>query len=585
MNHKRINILLGLLVTTVAFALTAHRLPELFNSRPVTAETRTFDETVLRDAMAGNTRSQYLLGLQYTSGLGMKQDAREALNWFGKAAAHGLAKAQLELANGLESSAFQTESDLRERLNAKINAKMFADLDSLRHDAEARHDSTGVQLAAEAAQKREEALKWFRKAAEQGLVDAQLQLARSLMDAFRRDGTNRDENVALESESWKWCRKAAEQGHGDAQYRLAFHYEESKNYVEAARWYKMDADQGSLSAMSHLAEMYYYGRGVPQDRAEAVKLALEVADGADPRLDDNLFFRLGEWYESDVGTLHNDVEAYKWFNIVAAQGGPYSAQTATKRRDRLATRMSPAQIAEGQSESTAYLLVRKSSNQGADQRQKTDPTDGAKATGSGFFVTDDGHLFTSYHVVKNANRIVLQTRNGRFPARLLKSDMANDLVLLKVEGQFRALPIASSGPAQLGEAAFTIGFPNTAIQGIEPKLTRGEISSLSGIQDDPRHFQISVPVQPGNSGGPLINLRGDVVGIVRLRLDDEKTFEITHALPQNVNYAVKSSFMMTFLESVPGLSAKLHGPHSGKQPRFEDVVKEAQDAVALVLVY
>jgi S1-C subfamily serine protease len=78
---------------------------------------------------------------------------------------------------------------------------------------------------------------------------------------------------------------------------------------------------------------------------------------------------------------------------------------------------------------------------------------------------------------------------------------ANDLALLKVSGRFPALPLQSSRGVELGETVFTVGFPNITLQGMEPKLTEAKISSLSGVQDDPRYFQISVAVQPGNSGG------------------------------------------------------------------------------------
>jgi S1-C subfamily serine protease len=93
---------------------------------------------------------------------------------------------------------------------------------------------------------------------------------------------------------------------------------------------------------------------------------------------------------------------------------------------------------------------------------------------------------------------------------------------------------------------------------------KGEIASLSGPQDDARYFQISVPVQPGNSGGALVDERGNV--------------------PRNVNYAIKSSYLLSFLESVPEVSAKLKEPNT-KEMKFEDVVKAAEQAAVLVLVY
>ena len=93
-------------------------------------------------------------------------------------------------------------------------------------------------------------------------------------------------------------------------------------------------------------------------------------------------------------------------------------------------------------------------------------------------------------------------------AKVVKVDAANDLALLKADGQFAPLPIAASRAVKLGGTVATVGFPNIGLQGFAPKLAKGEIASLSGAGDDARYFQISVPVQPGNSGGALVDERG-----------------------------------------------------------------------------
>jgi len=115
-------------------------------------------------------------------------------------------------------------------------------------------------------------------------------------------------------------------------------------------------------------------------------------------------------------------------------------------------------------------------------------------------------------------------------------------------------------------------------------LTKGEISSLNGVQDDPRYFQISVPVQPGNSGSALVDAHGNVVGIVSAKLNVAAALAVSGELPENVNYAVKSSLLLKFLESVPDVANKLKAPVTADR-KFEDVVKSAQDAAVLVLVY
>lgn len=167
---------------------------------------------------------------------------------------------------------------------------------------------------------------------------------------------------------------------------------------------------------------------------------------------------------------------------------------------------------------------------------------------------------------------------------MIKVDAANDLALLKAEGKFLPLPIASSRSVKLGATVATVGFPNIGLQGFAPKLAKGEIASLSGAGDDARYFQISVPVQPGNSGGALVDERGNVVGVVSAKLNAKSALAATGALPENVNYAVKSSFLLSFLESVPEVAAKLAEPET-KERKFEDVVKSAEQAAVLVLVY
>ena len=130
----------------------------------------------------------------------------------------------------------------------------------------------------------------------------------------------------------------------------------------------------------------------------------------------------------------------------------------------------------------------------------------------------------------------------------------------------------------------TVGFPDIGLQGFAPKLAKGEIASLASAADDPRYFQISLPVQPGNSGGALVDARGNMVGIVAAKLDAVTALAATGSLPENVNYAVKISLLLSFLESVPDVVAKLKEPNT-KDESFEEVVKSVQDAAVLVLVY
>jgi S1-C subfamily serine protease len=254
---------------------------------------------------------------------------------------------------------------------------------------------------------------------------------------------------------------------------------------------------------------------------------------------------------------------------------------AISNRDILVSSMTPDQVAEAQRLSAAFVPQKEIPN--STSNNTTSP-ENPTASGTGFFITDDGYLITNNHVVKDATKIRLVTSAGLIDAKVVQVDEANDLALLKVDGRFASLPISSSRSAQLGSTVATIGFPDIGLQGFAPKLAKGEIASLSGAADDPRYFQISVPVQPGNSGGALVDERGNVVGIVSAKLDASVALAASGALPENVNYAVKSSLLLSFLESVPDVDAKLKSPNF-QDEKFEDVVKSAQDATVLVLVY
>jgi S1-C subfamily serine protease len=203
------------------------------------------------------------------------------------------------------------------------------------------------------------------------------------------------------------------------------------------------------------------------------------------------------------------------------------------------------------------------------------------AIGSGFFVSKDGYLLTNHHVVDGAEKIEVHYRGQVLLAKVEADDPTNDLALLKVEGgHFESLSISRKETADLGQDVFTIGFPNIQMQGVEPKYTDGKISSLAGMRDDPNEYQISVPLQPGNSGGPLCDSHGEVVGIVVARLNDMAMLETSGMMPQNVNYAVKSRLAAHLLQNVKGLT-----PAPNQVGRPETPIKTVENAIAMLWIY
>ena len=537
------------------------------SGRGVTASDTDAVEWFRKAAEQGNDNAQLTLGDCYRDGKGTRQDFDEAEKWYRKASTQTNAVADLHLEWLVEGRDL-----MRKAKTGDIKAQKEL----------ATYYELGMSYSG-IPKDLNEALKWRRKAAEQGDLDSQTALAflyYSGRDWYRKD-FGQDYTEAM-----KWWRKAAEQGDADSQACLADGYAERHGVAqdfdsEAAKWYGKAAEQGLASAQHNLGLLYYQGKGVPQSYPHAARWYRRAADQGHILAQT----KLAICYYDGNGVPRDYVEAYKWYNLAGSQGH----KDAAKFRDQVAELMTAQQVAEGQRRASLFV-ARLEKQDKRDAITRTDDVDKARGNGTGFFIVD-GYLLTSHHVVKEASAIRVVIGESKYTAKVLKADPANDIALLKVifppneRRPLQVLPLLTSRDMRLGDGVFTIGFPNITVQGVQPKLTRGEINSLAGIQDDVRFFQMNVAVQPGNSGGPLMDLLGNVVGIVTMRLDDAKTFEISGALPQNVNYAVKSSFIMAFLDSVPELTGKLKPPSAEKARKFEDVVKEVQSATALVLVY
>ena len=378
-------------------------------------------------------------------------------------------------------------------------------------------------------------------------------------------------------EAIKWFRMAAEKNHSSAEWMLGFCYSETDK-KEAALWIAKAAQHGHMLAQNDLGALYAEGGpGTPKNLTKAIQWYRKSAEQGHSTAQ----YNLGVCYAVGNGVPKDYVQAYKWFSLASASGQTWDESTSASAKENLEiaeARMTPGQVAEAQRLAREFK-PRKESGSG-NSASPTTPT----ASGTGFFISDDGYLISNNHVVEGANQVRLVTSKGLISAKVVKVDAANDLALLKAEGRFAPLPLFPSRGVKLGGTVATVGFPNIGLQGFAPKLAKGEIASLSGAGDDARYFQISVPVQPGNSGGALVDERGNVVGVVSAKLNAGAALRSSGALPENVNYAVKSSYLLSFLESVPDVASKLKEP-SAKEKKFEDVVKEAEQAAVLVLVY
>jgi len=173
---------------------------------------------------------------------------------------------------------------------------------------------------------------------------------------------------------------------------------------------------------------------------------------------------------------------------------------------------------------------------------------GRASTGTGFVVARD-RVLTNHHVIDSCNAITVHTANGRtlpatMPARV---DVQRDLALLSVPNDPGPILAFRGNPVRRGESVVTYGFPLAGLLAAGPTLTTGEVSALAGLANNEQHFQISAPVQQGNSGGPLLDRQGNVLGVIVSKLNAQRIAQRTGDIPQNVNFAVKGTEALGFL--------------------------------------
>ena len=167
-------------------------------------------------------------------------------------------------------------------------------------------------------------------------------------------------------------------------------------------------------------------------------------------------------------------------------------------------------------------------------------------SGSGFIVSEDGYIVTNEHVAGSCRKIIIQPMNK--VAKLIAKDANIDLAILKIDGGYKDFASFSVNTAILGESVVAAGFPYKKLLSSSIKISTGIVSSLAGVLNDKKVVQITAPIQPGNSGGPLIDLSGNIVGIVVSKLNSKLMFKMTDDIPQNVNFAIKAKYAKTFLK-------------------------------------
>jgi TPR repeat protein len=413
-----------------------------------------------------------------------------------------------------------------------------------------------------------------------------------------------------EFEAAKWYRRAALLGNGAAQVRLGEYSELQRNYPEAAKWYLAALEQkhsvllhlftflsepiprelderlaeavevmaktGNPQAQTFIALMSQKGRGVPQDERQAARWLLRGAHQNENMA--QLF--LGRAFRDGNGVPQNYIQAYMWFNILAAGAlSDLGVKEARLERDELVHLMSTLQVAEAQNLANAWKPQWEQPVPDPKQRIRGG-TPELSSTATGFFVSVQGHIITNSHAVAGCTTLFVKNVSGRRKVSVLNADVKNDLALLTPFGvPVAVLPFSESPRLALGQRVVAVGYPLQGLLASSLSLTTGTISALAGLRDDSRQAQITAPVQPGNSGGPLLDESGNVVGVVSSKLDALAIAELVGDLPQNVNFAIKGAIARSFLES--NAISYLTAPSSGPKANTA-IAEKARKSVVIV---
>jgi S1-C subfamily serine protease len=217
-----------------------------------------------------------------------------------------------------------------------------------------------------------------------------------------------------------------------------------------------------------------------------------------------------------------------------------------------------------------------------EKTEKSNTSKVLKGNGSGFFIGKN-IIATNNHVVKEANeiKVLIQTASDvkTYSAKVLCVDKVNDLALLMIDDrEFQHLATLPYNiyprTKDVGSSIFTMGYPMVCAMGSEIKVTDGIISAKTGYEGDISSYQISAPIQPGNSGGPMFDKDGNLVGITFAGLQGAN----------NVGYAIKSSYLYQLMDAAP-INIEDITNKSPKQTEFTDLIKEFAPYVITVLIY
>ena len=529
---KTLNFAILILLLALSFVTCGHAAD--FRSGNAAFERNDY-ATAFREllpfAKQGNPSAQFKIGHMYLFGKGVPKDATEGAEWVRKSAEQGDAFAQTVL-----SALYGLGNGVPK-------------------------DSKLEML-------------WKRRAAENGSMVSQENLADMYLSG---KGLMRDDEKAI-----MWYRRSANLGNPSAQEKLGILYYEGqvilKDFAKAAYWLEKAADWGSRFAQSRIGYMYDVGEGVPKDYVTAYKwYNLAAADGDETAKKNRELIeqrmtlvqlaqaqRLARQWKPkpivEVGQRSKDntvsggrnrvVRIQRRLASLGYDPGPTDGILGPKSRTAIrAFQARKGLKVTGTISAGLEHALRSASGSGTSSaRTATLSSPKLASTGSGFYVSGAGHILTNEHVVRGCRKLRIPPSVS---VAVAAQEKTTDLALLKGPGGGKRAAAKFRGGRGIrsGDDIVVLGYPLRGVLASEVNVTTGTVSALAGPRDDRRFFQITAPVQPGNSGGPVLDRSGNAVGVVRAKLNAVKVARVTGDIPQNVNFAVSAGTVRAFLDA------------------------------------
>lgn len=504
-------------------------------------------------AKQNHTKAQFNLGVLYASGMGAEKDYSEAVKWYLTASEKAYPSA-LSALGYMYANGFGVKQD-------NIEALMYWEISASLGDEQAERN-IAILFSKLSNAKQSEAQKMAKQWLEAKNLPSDSVGIRKVTDSKQALATEKKELIP--EEIFEFMKGQASSGNSAAQFELSKYYLSGfgvvKSQFESEKWLVRSLlnDPTNNEYMKQFEKEFgwkcltttdnkcnnYINKDTIIKKTNLVWYwsftitKLSYKDGK------NIAF-LAKSY--DAINCDNNTEATKVFKLL----NPDTMQTFegiesnVKDPELEFKPLEPSKYTKAKLDFLCRIdLIKKESI-------STPIPDKTLSMGTGWPISK-GKIVTNYHVIANKTNIkVLTTAGDVYKAEVYISDKANDIAILKIIplGNFPpSLPISKT-QLSIGTKVFTIGYPHPDVMGAKPKVTDGIISATSGFMDDPRVMQISVPVQSGNSGGPLLNMKGEVVGIVTAKLDASKMFNWTGDIPQNVNYAVKIPYLKALTDT------------------------------------